>query len=189
MSIQNAVMNGGFETGTFSPWVGVNASVTSQFSHSGFFSARFLGGTVTSYIAQFVPARAGEGSEFLVSLAREGFLPAPSVTIQVTYFDSQFNFLEYGLFAIVPSSRIPAAENGTWLEVYQTTSPAPPGTTQAFILINNIPQAGTASVLVDDVALLSVEGGGGPTGATGATGPTGATGATGPTGPTGVTRA
>ncbi|PAC98086.1 NTTRR-F1 domain, partial [Bacillus licheniformis] len=108
MSIRNAVMNGGFETGTLSSWLGVNASVTSQFSHSGFFSARFLGGTVTSYIAQFVPARAGEGSEFLVSLARASFLPAPSVTIQVTYFDSQFNFLGYGLFATVPSSRIPA---------------------------------------------------------------------------------
>ncbi|MED1143832.1 hypothetical protein SFC51_02540 [Bacillus altitudinis] len=57
----------------------------------------------------------------------------------MTYFDSQFNFLGYGLFAFVPSSRIPVVENGTWLEVYQTTSPAPPGTTQAFILINNIP--------------------------------------------------
>nr|WP_239693254.1 NTTRR-F1 domain [Bacillus haynesii] len=75
----------------------------------------------------------GEGNEFLVSLARTGFLPVPSVTIQVTYFDNQFNFLGYELFAIVPSSRIPSAENGTWLEVYQTTSPAPLGTTQAFI--------------------------------------------------------
>ncbi|MED1525643.1 NTTRR-F1 domain [Bacillus licheniformis] len=189
MSFQNLIVNGEFETGTLFPWSGVNTTITSQFSHTGYFSARFLGGTVTSYIAQFVSARAGEGNEFLVSLAREGFLPAPSVTIQVTYFDSQFNFLGYGLFAIVPSSRIPVAENGTWLEVYQTTSPAPPSTTQAFILINNIPQVGTANVLVDDVALLSVEGGEGPTGATGATGATGPTGATGATGTTGATGA
>nr|WP_254241439.1 NTTRR-F1 domain [Bacillus safensis] len=83
MSFQNLIVNGGFEIGTLFPWSGVNTTITSQFSHSGYFTVGFLGGTVTSYIAQFVPAKAGEGSEFLVSLAREGFLPAPSVTIQL----------------------------------------------------------------------------------------------------------
>ncbi|MEC1538283.1 hypothetical protein P9D55_20310 [Bacillus sonorensis] len=51
------MVNGGFETGTLAPWVGVNTTVTSEFSHSGFFSARLFGGTFTSYITQFVGGR------------------------------------------------------------------------------------------------------------------------------------
>ena len=42
MTIQNLIINGGFETGTLSPWTGVNATITNQYSHSGFFSARLL---------------------------------------------------------------------------------------------------------------------------------------------------
>lgn len=37
MTIQNLIVNGSFETGTLSPWVGMNATITSQYSHSGFF--------------------------------------------------------------------------------------------------------------------------------------------------------
>ncbi|MCY8552714.1 NTTRR-F1 domain, partial [Bacillus haynesii] len=171
MSIQNLVVNGSFENGALPPWVGQNATVTTQFSHSGFWSARLLGGAVTSFIAQFVPVDAGEGLEFLVSLAKEGFpAPSPQVQIQVSYFDSSFNFLGQGLFLNIPFNRLPIVENNTWLEVYQTTTPAPAGSTMAFILINTLPQAGTANVIVDDVALLDVEGGG--TGPTGPTGPT-----------------
>ncbi|MCY8563887.1 NTTRR-F1 domain, partial [Bacillus sonorensis] len=195
MSIRNVVINGGFETGTLPPWVGQNAFVTTQFSHSGFWSATLLGGNVVSFIAQFAPVNAGEGLEFLVSLAKSGFLPSPQVQIQVSYFDSSFNFLGQGLFVNIPFNRLPVVENNTWLEVYQTTDPAPAGSTMAFILINTLPQAGTANVVVDDVALLEAAGVAGPTGPTGATGPTGptgatgATGATGPTGPTGATGA
>ena len=43
MSIQNLVVNGSFENGALPPWVGQNATVTTQFSHSGFWSARLLG--------------------------------------------------------------------------------------------------------------------------------------------------
>ncbi|MCU4666861.1 NTTRR-F1 domain, partial [Bacillus paralicheniformis] len=80
MSIQNLVVNGSFENGALPPWVGQNATVTTQFSHSGFWSARLLGGAVTSFIAQFVPVDAGEGLEFLVSLAKEGFPAATGPT-------------------------------------------------------------------------------------------------------------
>ena len=60
-------------------------------------------GAVTSFIAQFVPVDAGEGLEFLVSLAKEGFpAPSPQVQIQVSYFDSSFNFLGQGLFLNIP---------------------------------------------------------------------------------------
>lgn len=68
MSIENRVINGGFETGTFSPWVASNATITSQFSHSGSFVARLLGGNVNSFIFQYVEANPTERFEFLVSL-------------------------------------------------------------------------------------------------------------------------
>ena len=186
MTIQNLIVNGSFETGVLSPWVGMNATITSQYSHSGFFSARLQGGNVVSFIAQTVPVNVGEGFEFLVSLAKVGFAPAAPVQIQVIYLDSMSNLLGNGLFTNIPADRIPTADNDTWLEIYQTTTLAPQGATQAFVLINSLPQAGTADILVDDVALLTAPSGPtGPTGATGPPGPTGPTGATGATGETG----
>lgn len=91
--------------------------------------------------------------------------------------------LGQGLFINVPVNRIPSAENSTWLEIYQTTTAAPSGSTQAYILINNLPQACTADVLVDDISLLVARG----IGSTGTTGDTGATGVTRVTGNTGAT--
>ncbi|WP_269448557.1 NTTRR-F1 domain [Metabacillus kandeliae] len=188
MSLQNLIINGGFESGTFTPWTPQNASVTNTASHSGFFSASLQGGAVVSYVSQIVPISAGNGFEFLLSLAKTSAAPSPDVQAQVTFLDSGFNSLATGLFLTIPASRIPAAANDTWLEVYQTTQVSPPGAAFAFILINTLPLAGTANVLVDDVALLNAVGGSdgsGTTGATGATGATGNTGSTGATGPTG----
>jgi hypothetical protein len=191
MSIQNLIINGGFETGTLTSWSSTNTTVTSQFSHSGSFSARFQSSPFTSYIGQFVPLNPGARMEVLVSFAKVGTAPSTPVFIQVTFYDSLSNFLGPGLGTTIPGGRIPTVNNDNWLEIYQTTTPAPPNTTQAFILIYTVPQAGTANVLVDDVALLVAPDTGttGPTGATGATGNTGTTGPTGATGATGVTGA
>ncbi|MEH7521557.1 NTTRR-F1 domain, partial [Priestia megaterium] len=175
MSIQNLIINGGFETGTLTPWTSANTTVTSQFSHSGSLSARFQSSPFASYIGQFVPLNPGESMEVLASFAKVGTAPSTPVFIQVTFYDSLSNFLGPGLGTTILGGRIPTADNNTWLEIYQTTTPAPPNTTQAFILIYTSPQAGTANVLVDDVALLVAP----DTGATGPTGPAGATGATG----------
>ncbi|HDR5039316.1 TPA: NTTRR-F1 domain, partial [Bacillus anthracis] len=187
MSINELIVNGSFESGSFFPWVPINATITSEFSHSGFFAARLTGGTVNSYIFQTVPIDSGENFKFIVSLAKIGTLPSPPVTISVSYYDEGFNFIEYGLITNIPANRIPSLNGLDWLEVYQTTSPAPLGATQAFVLVNSLPQSGSADIVVDDVSLLAVEGIGtgpaGPTGPTGATGPAGVTGATGATGP------
>lgn len=86
-----------------------------------------------------------------------GFSPAAPVQLQVIYLDNMSNSVGNGLFVNVPVDRIPTADNDTWLEIYQTTTQSPPGATQAFILINSLPLAGTSDILVDDVALLTVQ--------------------------------
>lgn len=183
MTLNNNVVNGGFETGSLVPWLSLNASINSANSHSGFFRAQLNGGGLNSFIVQLVPITAGDNLELLFSLAKLGALPNPIVSTSVSYYDALFNFLGTGLIVNNISSRLPdAATDDTWLEVYNVTTPAPAGTTQALIAINALPQAGTADVLVDDVEALVVTGAGGATGATGATGAIGATGATGPTG-------
>ncbi|WP_142936471.1 NTTRR-F1 domain, partial [Priestia endophytica] len=189
MSIQNLIINGGFETGTLAPWITSNTVITSKYSHSGFYSARLQGGATFSYISQFVPIEPGESLEILASLATVGQASAISITIQVFYYGSQLNLLENGLLITVPGNQIPNVENRMWLENYQTTSAAPPGSTQAFIVINTLPQVETSDILVDDVAVLAISNNGvtGATGVTGVTGITGATGETGSTGATGIT--
>ncbi|WP_372629300.1 NTTRR-F1 domain [Cohnella sp.] len=188
MSIENRIINGGFETGALGPWVGQNATVISTRSHYNFYCAQLAGGTVSSFIYQFVPVVPGESFEFHAAF---GKTPGPLGTIAnivINYYDASLSFLGTGLISYVPFS-ISALTGGDWVEVYQTTTAAPEGTTQAHIVIQTYPIAGTANLLVDDVALLATSGSGptGPTGPTGVTGPTGPTGMMGPTGPTGVT--
>lgn len=138
LSIENRIINGGFETSSFPPWSAFNATISTQFSHSGFYSARLLGGSVNSYIFQYVEANPAERFEFLVSLAKAGTLSGPPITLSVAYYNASFSFLGYGLITNIPSSRLPNVEDETWLEVYETTSPAPLGTTQALVLINKL---------------------------------------------------
>ncbi|MGG0430955.1 NTTRR-F1 domain, partial [Priestia megaterium] len=187
MTLQNLINDGSFETGNLSAWISSNATITSSHSHSGFYSVKLQGGATFSYVSQFVPVAPGQRLEVLASLASLGTDLPISITIQVFYYDVGFNLLGNGLLVTIPGSQIPNIEDHAWLENYQTTTAAPLGSTQAFIVINTLPQVGTADVLVDDIAVLIATESIGATGATGATGPTGATGDTGATGPTGAT--
>lgn len=159
MPLNNVVVNGDFETGSLTPWLSANTSINSTFSHSGFFSAQLAGGGLNSFISQFVPITAGNNLELLFSLAKIGALPSPTVSTSIAYYDAVFNFLGFGLIVNNISSRIPdVTTNDTWLELYNATSPAPAGTTQALITIDALPQAGTANILVDDIEALLVTG-------------------------------
>ncbi|ASB87553.1 MULTISPECIES: NTTRR-F1 domain [Bacillus subtilis group] len=140
MSIQNAMVNGGFETGTLAPWVGVKYNRYKRIFAFRFFLCEIVWRDV--HIVYYTICW-GKEPNFLPLWRKRDFFRCPQSPMQVAYFDSRFNFLGNGFFALVPSSRIPAVENRTRLEIYQTATPAPPGTTQAFILINNLPQAGT----------------------------------------------
>ncbi|WP_156900293.1 NTTRR-F1 domain, partial [Alicyclobacillus contaminans] len=179
MPFDNRIVNGGFETGSLSPWVGVNASVTGAASHTGFFSALLTGGGLNSFIYQFVPVNPGENFEFDAYLAKFGAGTSAPVTLTVGYYNASVSFLGYGMIVNIPVGGLPDGTTGNWLEVFQLTTPAPPGTTQALVLINQLPQAGSPDTLVDDVSFITSVSSSGPTGPTGPAGPTGATGPTG----------
>ena len=191
------IVNGGFETGSFPPWLVDNASITSLYKHSGNFSALLQSGT--SVIYQIVQGNFSDSCNFSAYLGKVGVLPNPLTTITISYFNASFSFLGLGLIISIPPGTLPDASLGNWQQFTGVTVPAPAGTTQAIVSFSKQADVGTANVVVDDVSLISggisptgpigPTGPTGPTGATGPTGPTGATGATGPTGPTGATGA
>ncbi len=185
------IVNGGFETGSFPPWLVDNASITSLYRHSGNFSALLQSGI--SVIYQIVQGDFSSSSSFSAYLGKIGALPNPLTTITISYFNASFSFLGLGLVISIPPNTLPDASLGNWQLFTGTAVPAPPGTTMAIVSISKQGDPGTANVVVDDVSLMSggvvPTGPTGVTGPTGPTGPTGATGATGPAGPTGATGA
>ncbi len=189
MSLYDLIVNGNFETGSLIPWTTYDTIITSQYSHSGVFSAQFPAGPSFSFLYQFVPATPGQRLEFLVSLGKIGDEPSPQIDLIILYADSFLTYIEPGLLLILPQDFLPEANERNWIEVYKTTAPVPPGATQALVFISKQFQSGTAGICIDDISLLEVLDGSeaiGATGATGETGPTGATGAAGATGATGT---
>lgn len=181
--LENRIENGGFETGSLSPFTGTEAVIVDTNSHSGIFSVRMTGGTANAFVQLFVPVEPGDSFELLVSLAKSDAAVSPPVSITVGYYSAAFAYLGSGLSAYLPPDRLPDNAEDNWIELYLTVSPAPAEATQALILINKLPLAGSSDMVLDDIALLAVNA---PTGATGATGPAGPTGATGPQGATGA---
>ena len=70
MGINNLIINGGFETGTLTPFIATNTFIDSLQSHTGYWSARFPGGNSTSSLVQSVPVTPGTKLELLVSLSK-----------------------------------------------------------------------------------------------------------------------
>ncbi|MFB5588758.1 NTTRR-F1 domain [Bacillus cereus] len=160
--IKNRIVNGGFETGTLSPFIVNNpsfVSINSSNSHSGVYSAKLSGGLATAIIAQAVPVSPNETFELFVSLSKVGPFPSPLIAINVQYYNDN-TFLGDGLVTFILSNRIPDNNEKDWLEVYGTTSPVPATANTASIVIAKFSELGSADVFIDDVALLSV----GPTG-------------------------
>ncbi|PKM94267.1 MAG: hypothetical protein CVU84_12480 [Firmicutes bacterium HGW-Firmicutes-1] len=156
MSFNDQIVNGGFETAALFPWISSGATITSQFSHSGFFAARLAGGFSSSFILQFLPVPPEQSFEFLVSLTRIGAASNPLTSLFIGYLDAANNFLGQGLSVTIPEGNLPQASSKDWLTIYETTDPSPVGTTQAMVLISTLAQAGTSDIVVDDVSLLEV---------------------------------
>ncbi|WP_419887818.1 NTTRR-F1 domain [Neobacillus niacini] len=153
--IDNRIVNGGFETGTISPFSGLGVSIRNTMSHSGNFSIGFTGGSGTFSFSQLVNVTPGETFEFLASLAKINSFTSPPISINISYLDSSNNTVGTALTITIPSGRL----TNNWVEVYGTTSPAPSTARRARVLFTKQSQSGSATVVVDDVALLAVNGG------------------------------
>jgi hypothetical protein len=151
--ITNRIVNGGFETGSLLPFSGSNVSISS-IRHSGPFSAMFLGGTSEGRLTQLISVVPGESFEFFTSIVKIGNAASPRVSIVISYLDNELNLKGTALSIDIPVGNIPIY----WREIYMTTTPAPSGTTQARVEITKYSLSGSASVVVDDVALLAVNG-------------------------------
>src|SRR5699024_29013 len=156
----------------------------------GRFAAYLAPGSTPSSLSQTVPITSGESLQLIVSLSKYGFYSSPDILVRVIFLNGNNIEVGIGLNIQISGSSLPNVTSGSWKEIYHTTDAAPASATQARVEISKpISSLNDASVLVDDVALLSVSGGIGTPGPTGATGATGATGVTGPIGPTGTTGA
>jgi hypothetical protein len=115
----------------------------------------FTGGTGTYSLSQLVNIFPRENFEFLVSLAKINSFTSPPISINISYSDSNNNFVGTALTITIPSGCL----TNNWVEIGGTTSPAPDATRRARILITKQSQASSATVVVDDVAPLAVTGG------------------------------
>jgi len=183
--VSNRMTNGGFETGGLPPWIGMHASITPYQSHSGYYAVVLTGGSTNSFIYQFTSVQPGEQFEFVASLSKSSAGTSPPVSLSVIYYDDAYRYLGYGMILNIAAGELPDASTNSWKEVYHTTTPEPTGTTQALIVVNKLPFAGSTAVLVDDVALLTGTGSIGPPGPAGPAGPQGPEGPQGPQGPEG----
>lgn len=147
---QNLVGNGGFETGSLSPWFGSGASITAVNPHSGFFAASLAGGT-NAYIYQTFPVTPGEKIAIFLSLAKTSVGVSPPVVISLYFLDASSTFLGYGLIVNLQAGSLPDASTGNWKSIYGFTTPVPENSANAFLIINGIAQTGTVSFLIDDV--------------------------------------
>jgi len=181
MSQANLIVNGDFETGNLISWGSQNAAIDSTASHSGVYCARISGAT-GGLLYQIVPATPGASYELVASLAKASPGVGPYVYVFVSFYDNALVLTGVGLLAGI-ATRLPNGGANGWTVVYYTTTPAPPGTTQAYVVFQTLATPITVDLLVDDVALLPVGGAiPGPVGPQGPAGPTGTTGKTGASG-------
>ncbi|MCM3715557.1 NTTRR-F1 domain [Alkalihalobacillus oceani] len=139
------------------PWISLNGTIITDASHSGFQAVHLPGEVINSYVCHLIPAAPDESFGLSVALTKTSSSPAPPMTLAINYYDSAFNFIGYGLITHVEVDRIPVIENNTWMRVYHTSTPAPENTAQALVLVNTLPAEGAADIIVDDIALLTVE--------------------------------
>ncbi|WP_200411107.1 NTTRR-F1 domain [Virgibacillus salexigens] len=174
MTVNNLLLNGGFETGDFQSWEIMNSTITQFYSHTGNASAKLGGGTSPASISQTVPVAPGQNFQLLASLSSTRFLSNPRVTLVVDFLDENNAVITNGLFVEISQGDLPNAVSSNWTEIYHTTDIVPETATQAIVQISK--QSGnflSSSILVDDVALLDFDSNPdipGPTGPEGTTG-------------------
>ncbi|RKN78199.1 NTTRR-F1 domain [Paenibacillus ginsengarvi] len=158
ITISNKIQNPGFETGTFADWTVSNASIDAAHSHSGSFSARLTGGAVNAFVSQFFSVNPEENFQANVALAKLSPATSPPIGISVSYYTAALSFLGVGLNIFIPAGRLPDNAENDWTQITAIASPAPAGAAVGQMTVFKSALAGSADVLIDDVALLLFEG-------------------------------
>lgn len=150
----NRIVNGNFKTGGLSPWTGFHAVIAKR---SGIYAVRLLGGELNSFITQYVKAVPGESFELNAALLNGGALSSPQISISIAYYNAAYKLLGHGLIRTIPAGRLTDARSRDWVWI---ASPAPPGTTQALVMVNKMPQIGAPDVIVEHLELYPIGKGG-----------------------------
>ncbi|PYG85785.1 hypothetical protein LY28_03205 [Ruminiclostridium sufflavum DSM 19573] len=153
MAIRNLVVNGDFNTGSLSPWGGVNSSITTQYRHTGLFAVLMENKDTPSVISQTINGTFSEGFEIVASVKKTGNLPNPQVAVVLTYFDKDSDLLGTSLVLEVAEGSL---TDNSWLQIYKTISPAPSETAYSILTVTKSVLEDSAEIVADDISLLMV---------------------------------
>lgn len=153
MASEDLIMNGGFETGSLSPWLGSGVTLATLPTHTGFYAVQLAGGGTNSYLYQMVPVTPGERYTLFLSLATNVMGTSPPLSVMLLYLDASYAFLGYGLTQYLPAGSLPNGGAGNWKSVYALSSPVPATGAYAILMVNQLPSVSSVPVLVDDVVL------------------------------------
>lgn len=148
----NRMNNGSFETG-LTGWTAQNVVIASTPALSGFAAARLQGGANNARLVQSITADPGDTFQLKLSVARDSTGTTPIVAVSIAYFNADNEVIGFGL---VENIRPAAPSALRYQNVYQNTSPAPPGTVRAEVTIERQGATGTANVFIDQIILLQV---------------------------------
>lgn len=158
----NLIGNPGFETGTFASWTASNATLNQRYVQTGFFSAELAGDMNDSYLKQIASITPNISYQFVVSLAKGSLLRAPMMSIFLLFQDAMQQTLSIGAAISIRTLNQPDSQMGAWKTIVETSTVAPANAVYALVFIHKVPQYRSSSVLVDDVGLYPLGGGGDP---------------------------
>lgn len=156
----NLIGNPGFETGTFASWMTYNVTIDRRYVQTGFFSAELAGGMTNAYIQQVVPIIPNASYQFVISLAKSSSLRAPMMSIFLLFLDASQKTVALGFALSMRTLNQPDSQTGAWKTIVESTTIAPASAAYALVFIHKVPQDQSSPVVVDDIGLYALGGGG-----------------------------
>jgi len=157
----NIIGNPGFETGTFASWAPFNATINRKYVQAGFCSAELAGGMTNAYLRQIVPIVPNTSYQFVISLGKSTELRAPMMSIFLLFLDASVQTVALGFALSMRTLNQPDCRIGAWKTIVEGTTIAPANAAYALVFIHKVPQQQSSPVLVDEVGLYPLGGGGG----------------------------
>ncbi len=113
-----------------------------------------------AYIQQVVPIFPNASYQFVISLAKSSSLRAPMMSIFLLFLDASQKTLALGFALSMRTLNQPESQTGAWKTIVESTTIAPASAAYALVFIHKVPQDQSSPVLVDDIGLYSLGGGG-----------------------------